>query len=93
MEKYAERIAFYGDAGKEYADEIGEAGGCADIPCAHFNRLACAFDYAVEGASEGDAVLLSPAATGYGEFKSFKERGEAFISYAEKYRTNKDRKD
>lgn len=93
LEKYAERIAFYGDAGREYAAEIGEAGGCANIPCACFKGFADAVDYATEGASEGDAVLLSPAATGYGEFKSFKERGEAFISYAEKYRTNKDRKD
>ena len=38
-------------------------------------------DYATRGISKGETVLLSPAATGYGEFRDYKERGKHFKEY------------
>ncbi len=77
LRRYAVRIALYSEAGDEYYSELKERGITAEIPTMLFDRFADAVEYA-DGAEGESAVLLSPAATGYGEFKSYAERGDAF---------------
>ena len=79
--KYADRIAIYGDIAKELCAFLDSDTELAKIPHRTFLRLGDAIDYARESAVAKDTVLLSPAATSYGEFSSFKERADYFISY------------
>ena len=55
-----------------------------DIPCEKFDKLSDAIDHAMSGTKVGDTVLLSPAATSYGEFKDYTKRGEYFKEYIRK---------
>ena len=80
LSEYAERISLYGEAAEEYFEAI-ISGGASTVNCARFDKFDAAVDYATEGISKGDTVLLSPAATGYGEFASFAERGRHFKDY------------
>ena len=78
LSKYAERIAIYGELGRELADFLDGDARLAGIP-----KLICeGFDEAVKwlsrSAREGGTVLLSPAATAYGEFLNYEKRGERF---------------
>ena len=79
--KYAERIAVYGDIGEEMRAFLESDAPLANIPHRTFKHFSEAIDYATDGATENDTVLLSPAATSYGEFTSYKERAEYFESY------------
>lgn len=77
IKKYAEGVVLYGEAGRELLSYISGLG----MPYRYFESLYHAIDCAVEIAECGSAVLLSPAATGYGEFKNYAERGDAFKAY------------
>jgi UDP-N-acetylmuramoylalanine--D-glutamate ligase len=44
----------------------------------YIEELADACTFAVENASKGTAVILSPAAASYGHFKNFEQRGDFF---------------
>ena len=80
--KYADRISLYGEVKEEvYAWLCREL---PDIPCEKFDRLSDAIDHAMSGTKVGDTVLLSPAATSYGEFKDYTKRGEYFKEYIRK---------
>lgn len=79
LEKYAVRIALYGEAGEEYLPELTRFGICSRVPVMLFPDFRGAVDFADLEAS--GTVLLSPAATGYGEFRDYKERGEVFKKY------------
>lgn len=87
LAQYAERIALYGDAGREMLGLIESDADLYTIPHAHFSKMKDAFDYAADGAGGGDTVLLSPAATSYGEFRDYLERGRAFLDYVDKKHT------
>lgn len=87
LARYAVRISLYGEAGAEYYPDLAVSEALSGIPCQLFEKFDDATEHAIEGATEGVAVLLSPAATGYGEFKSFAERGEHFMQFIkEKYK-------
>ena len=79
--KYAERIAIYGETGDELSSWIESDPALEKICHKQFLCLYDAIDFACEGARQGDTVLLSPSATGYGEFRDFRDRGEFFKSY------------
>ena len=86
--RYATRISLYGDAGKEYYPVLKKRGITELIECQLFERLAEATEHATTDLCEGDTVLLSPAATGYGEFRDFADRGRFFKKYIlDKYKT------
>ena len=63
---------------------IESDGELSSIPHKRFNSMKEAFIYVAEDVSVGDTVLLSPAATSYGEFASYSERGKSFKDYISK---------
>jgi UDP-N-acetylmuramoylalanine--D-glutamate ligase len=84
LRKYAVKIAIYGEACEEFLDFIDSYPELQEIPHAHFPAFKEAIDYILDGISQGDTVLLSPAATSYGEFENYMERGRFFKDYVQK---------
>ena len=84
LSRFATKIALYGEAGEKYFSELN---GRPEIDGIEM-RLSRAFDeallYIIDGLRAGDTVILSPAATGYGEFRDFAERGRYFKEYIKK---------
>lgn len=77
IKKYVSCAAVYG----ELTDEVRELFSDArfrGIPLYCEKDFDGAFFALTEGLSSGDCVLLSPAATAYGEFRSYRERAERF---------------
>jgi len=81
LEKYATRISIYGEAREEFLSFIDSYPDLSKIPHEDFPTMREAIDYAKDGTGEGDTVLLSPAATSYGEFDNYVERGRFFKDY------------
>ena len=86
--KYATRIAIYGEIADELLDFIENDEELRGIPHGAFTRFDDAVDFATLSLCHGDTVLLSPAATGYGEFKDYKERGRHFKEYVRSKHSN-----
>lgn len=82
--RFAKRIGIYGEIGEEMISFIESDGELSSIPHKCFNSMKEAFIYVTEDVSVGDTVLLSPAATSYGEFASYSERGKSFKDYISK---------
>ena len=74
LKAYATHISIYGEVGSEFHTALTKEGLRAEL----FSDFDSAVYSAIEGASPGDAILLSPAATSYGEFQSYRERGARF---------------
>ena len=87
LTKYATKIALYGDAGGMYFAEILDRGIDSGERTRLFDKFDGALGYILDGLTDGDTVLLSPAATGYGEFRDFTERGRYFKDYIKKLYT------
>ena len=81
LASYADEIAMYGDIADEISDFIEKDPILSAIPHASFTHLGEAIDHLLKGIKSGDTLLLSPAATSYGEFRDFEERGSYFKSY------------
>ena len=81
LTRYADRIAIYGEIRAEITDFINSDSKLREIPHEAFELFDRAVDYATLDINEGETVLLSPAATGYGEFRDYKERGNRFKKY------------
>lgn len=79
--KYATRIAIYGEIADEMLGFIENDAELCEIPHAAFRHFDDAADFAMSELHPGDTLLLSPAATGYGEFEDYKERGRHFKEY------------
>lgn len=77
LKKYAKLAVLYGEAGEETKVELERRGICH---FAYFPLFSDAVEYAKSEAKTSDTVLLSPAATAYGQFKNFEDRAEAFKS-------------
>lgn len=76
--RYALSISIYGEIANDIDTWLGEDEKLSRIPRKKFTRLEDAIECADALASIGETVLLSPAATSYGEFTSYHERGEFF---------------
>ena len=76
--KYARKIAIYGDIRDEIKEFLSSDSLLCNISRASFKSFSDAADYITEDLVAGDCVLLSPAATSYGEFSNFEERGRLF---------------
>ena len=79
--KYARRISLYGEAAEEICRFIDSDERLRHIPHQSFARLSDAIDHATVDVGKGDTVLLSPAATSYGEFRDYRHRGRFFKDY------------
>ncbi len=90
VSRYAKRIILYGDMKDELSDFIKSDTATTSIPHEAFDSFGEALDYATAELTVGDVLLLSPAATAYGEFASFAERGRYFKDYIlQKYNKTK----
>ena len=77
--KYAEYIGVYGEMGEEISAFLDTDPHLSRIPhCCHY-RFSDTLCELCRGLREGEVVLLSPACTAYGEFRSFAHRGDYFI--------------
>lgn len=74
-------VVCFGPFGREAAAFLAENGYAGLLP-SPTERLAEAFYAASDIAREGDAVLLSPAATSFDEFENFEARADAFRALA-----------
>ena len=78
LSRYAKSISLYGEAGEEFLSDLIPLG----IKLSLSQSFDDAFHSAVMNAKRQDTVLLSPAATAYGEFSDFTKRGERFTALA-----------
>ena len=79
--KYARRISLYGEVAEEMREFIDSDEQLRNIPHQSFLVLSDAIDHATNGVTSGDTILLSPAATSYGEFRDYRHRGSFFKNY------------
>lgn len=76
--RYAKRISVYGEIAHELYEWLSSDARLSLIPIGCFDTLSEAIDFAEDG---DGAVLLCPAATSYGEFTSYAQRGSFFREY------------
>ena len=78
LKKYATKIAIYGEISSELLSFIESDAELKEIPHEALSNLEDAINYVKDTVDVGETILLSPAATSYGEFKDYKERGRFF---------------
>ena len=78
---YAKRISVYGEIADEITSWLGDDEALSAIPTASFKTFKEAVDDANANTEQVKTVLLSPAATAYGEFSDFTQRGRIFKDY------------
>lgn len=76
--RFAQRISVYGEIRHMIEEFIDSDRELRRIPHRSFESLGMAIDYACEDLLDGETVLLSPAATSYGEFTDYVQRGRYF---------------
>lgn len=81
IRRYAGAIAIYGEAGEEIESFLTSSPELCKIPRERYFDFDSALKFLCERAQRGDTVLLSPAATAYGEFTDFSARGAHFTEY------------
>ena len=76
IRKTVRYVILYG----ENAEEIRGAISSVDVPCVRVASLSEAVKRAKEVATEGDAVVFSPASTSFDQYQNFEMRGASFSS-------------
>ena len=72
--KHAGKGVFaFGEAGPRIYSEL-----CGEVPAGFYPDLASAFRDAIDRASPGDVVLLSPACSSFDQYESYAHRGDHF---------------
>ena len=84
--KYAKRVAIYGEEAAPLLEFLSSAPELSSIEISVHERFDCAFEALIKDRTDG-CVLLSPAATAYGEFSDFEERGRRFSELVAKLKT------
>ena len=79
--RYAKRISIYGEIRDEMLNWIECDDALSSIPHASFKTFREAIDDADANIDQVKTILLSPAATAYGEFTDFANRGRVFKEY------------
>lgn len=74
----AGRVAIYGCDREIISEQIGARLAEAGVPMGVHESFADAVEFAIDGLADGDTLLLSPAATAYGEFPDYTVRGKKF---------------
>ncbi len=78
LRKYAKKISLYADEGKRIAEMCDGDEILSKKELGYFPDFESAAMWLTDGTQPSDTVILSPAATSYGEFSSFEERGDSF---------------
>ena len=78
-----DHVVVFGEAGEMIQKTVKAVGGERGVDVRRAQSLKEAVTLAVEVASAGDVVLLSPGGTSFDEFKDFAERGEAFRKWVQ----------
>ncbi len=86
VRNFAVAVAIYGEVGGEIYSTLRRGGITSQIPVSLHEAFDGALCALTSLGAAGDTVLLSPAATAYGEFRNFEERGRHFASRAKEYR-------
>lgn len=86
VRNFAVAVAIYGEVGGEIYSTLRRGGITSQIPVSLHETFDGALCALTSLGAAGDTVLLSPAATAYGEFRNFEERGRHFASRAKEYR-------
>ena len=86
VRNFAVAVAIYGEVGGEIYSTLRSGGITSQIPVSLHEKFDGALCALTSLGAAGDTVLLSPAATAYGEFRNFEERGRHFASRAKEYR-------
>ena len=81
IEKYATGILLYGDFGRELFDIFKSDKRFSSIPVIFRERLSDGLNVLKNVIRVGQTVILSPAATAYGEFDNYEKRGDFFTEY------------
>ncbi len=81
---YASGVLAYGELCEELCDFFASDSALATIPVISRKTLAEGLDEIKKVLRGGETVVLSPAATAYGEFENFEKRGDFFTEYVKK---------
>jgi UDP-N-acetylmuramoylalanine--D-glutamate ligase len=71
-------VVCFGEAGPRFGEAMRSAAGGTDVAVLSADHMADALDRALDVATAGDVVLLSPACSSFDEFSGFEERGDVF---------------
>lgn len=82
VNKFVKTIVLYGRDKLKMADALS---GCAEIVLA--DDFEQAFSLAKKNATQGDAILLSPACASFDMFNSFEHRGDTFVELVKNLNT------
>ena len=80
LSRFCHKAVLYGEDAEKIYSAI--RGSCPTVTLDGFDE---AVDFAIELGRECGAVILSPAATSYDQFKSYEERGERFKELIKKH--------
>lgn len=83
--RYATAVLAYGEFGREICEFLKGDGRTSTIPVIFRERLSDGLYELKSAVADGDTVLLSPAATAYGEFENFEKRGAFFTEFVKKH--------
>ena len=82
--KYADGIIAYGEFGAELCELFLRDAELSRVPVIYKDRLSDGLYELKHILRGGETVVLSPAATAYGEFENFERRGELFGDFVKK---------